>query len=60
ESSEDAGLGDQEDASKQERIIDNLNADVKVTLVDETLGRNDQDMFDIIVLDDEDVVAKKE
>nr|GEZ11586.1 hypothetical protein [Tanacetum cinerariifolium] len=60
ESSEDTGLGDQEDASKQGRIIDNLDADVEVTLVDETRGRNDQDMFDTSVLDDEEVVAKKE
>nr|GEZ42435.1 hypothetical protein [Tanacetum cinerariifolium] len=58
ESSEDTGLGDQEDASKQGRIIDNLDADVEVTLVDETQGRNDQDMFDTSVL--EEVVAKKE
>nr|GEW60612.1 hypothetical protein [Tanacetum cinerariifolium] len=59
ESSEDAGLGDQEDASKQERIIDDLDADEGVTLVDETQGRNDQDMFDISILDDEEVLAKK-
>nr|GEV82984.1 hypothetical protein [Tanacetum cinerariifolium] len=59
ESSDEASLGDQEDASKQEMIIDNLDADKGVTLVDETQGRNDQDMFDIGVLDDE-VVAKKE
>nr|GEU64309.1 hypothetical protein [Tanacetum cinerariifolium] len=32
ESSEDAGLGDQEDASKHERIIDDLDADAEVTL----------------------------
>nr|GEX31133.1 copia protein [Tanacetum cinerariifolium] len=45
-SSDEAGLGDQEDASKQERIIDNFDADEGVTLVDETQARNDQDMFD--------------
>nr|GFC07896.1 hypothetical protein [Tanacetum cinerariifolium] len=48
ESSEDAGLGDQEDASKQERMIDDLDADEGVALVDETQGRNDQDMLDTI------------
>nr|GFB75794.1 hypothetical protein [Tanacetum cinerariifolium] len=42
------------------RIIDNLNADEGVTLVDETYRRNDQDLFDTGVLDDEEVVAEKE
>nr|GEZ93557.1 hypothetical protein [Tanacetum cinerariifolium] len=60
ESSDDVGLGDQEDASKQGRIIDNLDADAEVTLVDETKGMNDQDMFDTSILDDEEVVAKNE
>nr|GEW62921.1 hypothetical protein [Tanacetum cinerariifolium] len=55
-----ASLGDQEDASKQGRIIDNLDADEGVTLVDETQGRNDQDIFDTSVLDDEEVVNEKE
>ncbi|GKE94860.1 hypothetical protein Tco_1579715, partial [Tanacetum coccineum] len=36
ESSNDVSLGDQEDASKQGRKIDDLDADAKVTLVDET------------------------
>nr|GEV93535.1 hypothetical protein [Tanacetum cinerariifolium] len=45
---------------KQGRIIDNLNADEGVTLVDETQGRNDQDMFDTGVLDDKEVMAEKE
>nr|GFB27132.1 ribonuclease H-like domain, reverse transcriptase, RNA-dependent DNA polymerase [Tanacetum cinerariifolium] len=36
ESSDEASLGDQEDASKQRRIIDNLDADEGVTLVNET------------------------
>ncbi|GKA18496.1 hypothetical protein Tco_0698411 [Tanacetum coccineum] len=35
ESSEDEGLGDQEDASKQGRKITNLDADAEVTLVDD-------------------------
>nr|GEW31918.1 MAK10-like protein [Tanacetum cinerariifolium] len=60
ESSEDASLGDQEDASKQGRMIANLNADEGVALVDETQGRNDQDMFDTSIFDDEEVVAEKE
>nr|GEU36114.1 hypothetical protein [Tanacetum cinerariifolium] len=65
ESSKDEGLGDEEDASKQERIIDNLYSDAKVTMVDETQGRNDQKMFDTSVLDGEEVfagqdIAKKE
>nr|GEW52308.1 putative ribonuclease H-like domain-containing protein [Tanacetum cinerariifolium] len=57
---EDAGLGDQEDASKQGRMIDDLDADEGVTLIDETQGRNDQEMFDTSILDDEEIVAKKE
>nr|GEW62496.1 hypothetical protein [Tanacetum cinerariifolium] len=60
ESSDDAGLGDQEDASKQGRMIADLNADEGVALVDETQWRNDQDMFDTSILDDEEVVAEKE
>nr|GEU83454.1 ribonuclease H-like domain-containing protein [Tanacetum cinerariifolium] len=60
ESSEDAGLGDQEDASKQEKMIDDLDANEGVTLVDETKGRNDQDMVDTSILDDEEVVGEKE
>nr|GEY82504.1 ribonuclease H-like domain, reverse transcriptase, RNA-dependent DNA polymerase [Tanacetum cinerariifolium] len=37
-SSEDVGLGDQEDASKQGRMISDLDADEGVALVDETQG----------------------
>ncbi|GJR01240.1 hypothetical protein Tco_0524224 [Tanacetum coccineum] len=44
-SSKDEGLGDQEDASKQGRIIDEINQDAEVTLVDENF------MFDTGVLD---------
>ncbi|GKC32267.1 ribonuclease H-like domain-containing protein [Tanacetum coccineum] len=36
ESSDEASLGDQEDASKQGRKIDDIDADVGITLVDET------------------------
>ncbi|GKA63751.1 putative ribonuclease H-like domain-containing protein [Tanacetum coccineum] len=35
-SSEEASLGDQEDASKQERKIDDIDKDAEITLVDET------------------------
>nr|GEW80449.1 hypothetical protein [Tanacetum cinerariifolium] len=59
ESSEDASLGDQEDASKQGRMIANLDTDEGVALVDETQGRNDQDMFDTSILDDEEVAEKE-
>nr|GEY79447.1 hypothetical protein [Tanacetum cinerariifolium] len=45
---------------KARRIIDNLDADEGVTFVDEAQGRNDQVMFDTSVLDDKEVVAKKE
>ncbi|GKE40174.1 hypothetical protein Tco_1463579 [Tanacetum coccineum] len=43
-SSKDEGLGDQEDASKHGRIIDNIDAGKGVTLVDETQGRNDEEV----------------
>ncbi|GKC90037.1 hypothetical protein Tco_1150686 [Tanacetum coccineum] len=48
ESSEDQeSLGDHEDASKQGRSIEDIDADVDVTLVDETQERQDEDlMFD--------------
>ncbi|GKF16232.1 hypothetical protein Tco_0061150 [Tanacetum coccineum] len=53
-------MGDQEDASKQGRKIANLDADVEVTLVDETHGRNDEDlMFDTSVLDEQEVEVEK-
>nr|GEW30411.1 hypothetical protein [Tanacetum cinerariifolium] len=42
------------------RIIKDLDADEGVSLVDETQGRNDQDMFDTSILDDKEVVAEKE
>ncbi|GKB48429.1 hypothetical protein Tco_0899182, partial [Tanacetum coccineum] len=52
ESSNDASLGAQEDASKQGRKIANLDADAEVTLVDETQEMNDENlMFDTDVLD---------
>ncbi|GJW16337.1 uncharacterized mitochondrial protein-like protein [Tanacetum coccineum] len=61
ESSNDVSLGAQEDASKQGRKIDDLDADAEVTLVDETQGRNDEDlMFDTGVLDSDEVVVETE
>ncbi|GJW46751.1 hypothetical protein Tco_0078397 [Tanacetum coccineum] len=60
ESSKDEGLGDQEDASKQERKITELDADAEVTLVDEAYGRNDDNlMFDTGVFDEQDVEVEK-
>ncbi|GJX02363.1 hypothetical protein Tco_0186276 [Tanacetum coccineum] len=59
--SKDEGLGDQEDASKQGRKIDEIDQDVEVTLVDETQGRyGDNLMFDTGVLDNEQDMAEKE
>ncbi|GJR20758.1 putative ribonuclease H-like domain-containing protein [Tanacetum coccineum] len=61
-----ASLGDQEDASKQGRKIDDIDNDAEITLVDETQGRYGDDlMFDTDVLDDKEVftgqdMAKKE
>nr|GEU46938.1 hypothetical protein [Tanacetum cinerariifolium] len=60
ESSKDEDLGDQKDAYKQERIIADIDVEEGVTLVDETQERNDQDMFDTGILDDDEVVAEKE
>ncbi|GKC79953.1 hypothetical protein Tco_1130727, partial [Tanacetum coccineum] len=57
-SSDDASLGDQEDASKQGRKIDDIDKDAKITIIDETQGRYGDDlMFDTGVLDDEEVFA---
>ncbi|GJT36083.1 putative ribonuclease H-like domain-containing protein, partial [Tanacetum coccineum] len=55
-SSDEASLGDQEDASKQGKKIADIDADVEVTLIDETQGRNDDNlMFDTCVLDEQEV-----
>ncbi|GKB29629.1 hypothetical protein Tco_0869030 [Tanacetum coccineum] len=52
ELSNDVSLGAQDDASKQGRIIADLDADAEVTLMDETQGINDDNlMFDTSVLD---------
>ncbi|GJS19540.1 putative ribonuclease H-like domain-containing protein [Tanacetum coccineum] len=54
-------LGAQEDASKHGRKIVDLDADAEVTLVDESQGRNDEDlMFDTGVLDGDEVVVETE
>ncbi|GKB38894.1 hypothetical protein Tco_0883836 [Tanacetum coccineum] len=67
ESSEDQeSLGAPEDASKQGRSIEDIDADVDVSLVDETQERQDDDlMFDTGVLEDDEMhveakVDKKE
>ncbi|GJU48859.1 hypothetical protein Tco_1218414 [Tanacetum coccineum] len=60
-SSENEGLGAQEDASKQGRKIDEIDQDAEVILVDETQGRyGDNLMFDTGVLDNEQDMAEKE
>ncbi|GJX78726.1 hypothetical protein Tco_0326875 [Tanacetum coccineum] len=47
ESSKDEGLGDQGDTSKQGRKIDDLDVDVKVTLVDEAQGWIDEQEVEV-------------
>ncbi|GJU14090.1 hypothetical protein Tco_1136486 [Tanacetum coccineum] len=55
ESSNDS-LGAQEDASKQGRRIEDIDADAKVTLVNETQERQDEDLiFDTGVLDSDEM-----
>ncbi|GKC06629.1 hypothetical protein Tco_0998239 [Tanacetum coccineum] len=45
-----ASLGDQEDASKQGRKIDDIDKDVEITLVNKTQGRYGDDlMFDTVI-----------
>ncbi|GKF01990.1 hypothetical protein Tco_0028913 [Tanacetum coccineum] len=47
-SSDEASLGNQEDASKKGRKIDDIDKDAEITLVDETQGRYGDDiMFDV-------------
>nr|GEX26584.1 hypothetical protein [Tanacetum cinerariifolium] len=50
ESSTKASLGDQEDASKQGRMIDNIDQDVEITLVDDTHGRMNKEVYTVIKL----------
>ncbi|GJY37356.1 hypothetical protein Tco_0422734 [Tanacetum coccineum] len=60
ESSDKASLGDQEDASKQGRKIVDIDTDEEVTLIDETYGRNDNNlMFDTDILDEQEVEVEK-
>ncbi|GJX46679.1 hypothetical protein Tco_0271869 [Tanacetum coccineum] len=59
ESSNDEGLGDQEDASKQGRSIEDIDKDAEVSLVDETQGRSDDTkMFDTDALIGDEVFAE--
>ncbi|GKE06260.1 hypothetical protein Tco_1398278, partial [Tanacetum coccineum] len=62
ESSNEVSLVAQKDASKQGRKIADLDADVEVTLVDETQEMNDDNlMFDTCVLEEQEKdVAEKE
>ncbi|GJR37928.1 putative ribonuclease H-like domain-containing protein [Tanacetum coccineum] len=54
------GLGAQKNASKQGRKIDDLDGDVKVTLVDEAQERNDDNlMFDTGVFYEQEVEVEK-
>ncbi|GJR80339.1 hypothetical protein Tco_0151124 [Tanacetum coccineum] len=58
---DEASLGDQEDASKQGRKINDIDKDVEITLVHETQGRyGDEEMFDTSVLDGDEVLAEPE
>ncbi|GKD62140.1 hypothetical protein Tco_1299649 [Tanacetum coccineum] len=60
-SSDDASLGDQEDASKQGRKIDDIDKDAEITLIDETQGRYGDDlMFDTGVLNDDEVFIRQD
>ncbi|GJZ11880.1 putative ribonuclease H-like domain-containing protein [Tanacetum coccineum] len=60
-SSEDEGLGDQDDASKQRRKITDIDQDAEVTLVDETQGRyDDAQMFDTDVFNGEEVFVAEQ
>ncbi|GJV48212.1 hypothetical protein Tco_1438424 [Tanacetum coccineum] len=60
-SSKEASLGDQEDASKHGRKIDDIDKDAEITLVDETQGRyGDEDMFGVNNLDGDEVVVESE
>ncbi|GKA25177.1 hypothetical protein Tco_0711210 [Tanacetum coccineum] len=62
EFSNDVGLGAQEDASKLGRKIADLDANAKMTLIDKTQERNDEEvLFDVQDdLQGEEVVAEKE
>nr|GEX53776.1 hypothetical protein [Tanacetum cinerariifolium] len=52
ESSTESRLGNQEDASKQGRMIDTIDQDIEITLVDNIQERmNEEDMFRVNNLD---------
>nr|GEW41889.1 hypothetical protein [Tanacetum cinerariifolium] len=59
ESSKDKeSLGGQEDASKQGRMIDNIDQDEEIALVNETQGRmNDEEMFEVNDLAGDEVIV---
>ncbi|GJY13958.1 putative ribonuclease H-like domain-containing protein [Tanacetum coccineum] len=57
-SSNEASLGDQEDISKQGRKIDDIDADINITLVNDVV--NDQDMFDVNDLAGEEVFVAEQ
>ncbi|GKD64514.1 hypothetical protein Tco_1306622, partial [Tanacetum coccineum] len=58
-SSNEANLGDQEDASKQGRKINDIDKDAEITLVDKTQGRYGDDiMFDVSDIAGEEVKAQ--
>ncbi|GJW86078.1 putative ribonuclease H-like domain-containing protein [Tanacetum coccineum] len=60
ESSNDASLGEQEDASKQGRKIKDLDADAEVTLVNEIQEMSDDNlMFDTSVLEEQEMEFEK-
>ncbi|GKF24837.1 hypothetical protein Tco_0080731 [Tanacetum coccineum] len=60
-SSDEASLGDKEDASKQGRKIDDIDKDTEITLVDETQGRYGYDiMFDVSDLAGEEVFVAEQ
>ncbi|GKC77983.1 hypothetical protein Tco_1128757 [Tanacetum coccineum] len=60
-SSDEASLGDQEDASKQGRKIDDIDKDAEFTLVDETQGRyGDEDMFRVNDLEGDEEIVETE
>ncbi|GKD80108.1 hypothetical protein Tco_1342729, partial [Tanacetum coccineum] len=59
-SSKEASLGDQEDASKQRRKIDDIDKDAEIKLIDETQGRyGDKDMFGVNDLNGDEMVVEK-
>ncbi|GJX01031.1 hypothetical protein Tco_0184944 [Tanacetum coccineum] len=60
-SSDEVSLGDQEDASKQGRKIDDIKKDAEITLVDETQGRYGDDiMFHVSDLAGEEVFVAEQ